>query len=228
MFVKFTKKDGSPVWINAGYVVTVEPMRQGGSIVVPIGDGLDYEVSESPEDVVAAVGEAQGAFALVPVQNADPLSGTKRKRAARKKEVKPPAPADEAKPSGTAPAAKPAGAGIQRRQAPAPEAEAATALAAPAFVTAVPDRPGLEAPAPVLDLDSDAIDRLRAMAPRTVKKIANSLKAQFDVKSPDATIEALAASGIISIGEHGRVSWLTVASSSSAEVSTPSTTGTSA
>ena len=59
MFVKLTKMDGSPLWVNANYVVTVEPSRTGGAVVVPLGDGLDYDVRETPEEVMALVaGEA--------------------------------------------------------------------------------------------------------------------------------------------------------------------------
>ena len=53
MFIQLTRTDGIPVWLNACFVVTVEPSRGGGSIVVPIGDGLDYEVKESPETVLS-------------------------------------------------------------------------------------------------------------------------------------------------------------------------------
>ena len=33
MFIKLTRKDGSPIWLNASFVVTVEPLRGGGSVV---------------------------------------------------------------------------------------------------------------------------------------------------------------------------------------------------
>lgn len=66
MFVKLTRLDSSPIWINASFVVTVEPRKGGGSIVVPIGDGLDYDVRETPEAVLAALAGAP-APAVVPV-----------------------------------------------------------------------------------------------------------------------------------------------------------------
>lgn len=74
MFVKFTKKDGSPVWINANFVVTVESVKGGGSIVVPVGDGLDYEVREGVDKVLASVESARGAVAVVPVTSTDALA----------------------------------------------------------------------------------------------------------------------------------------------------------
>ena len=51
MFIRLTRLDSTPIWINASFVVTVEPRRGGGSIGVPIGDGLAYDVKESPEAV---------------------------------------------------------------------------------------------------------------------------------------------------------------------------------
>ena len=80
MYVKLTKIDGSPVWINASYVVTVEPSRMGGSLVVPIGDGLDYDVRESPEEVLSLVASAV-APAVVPVPSPRALAkATTRKK----------------------------------------------------------------------------------------------------------------------------------------------------
>ena len=32
MFIKFTRLDGTPIWINSTFVVTVEPRRNGGRI----------------------------------------------------------------------------------------------------------------------------------------------------------------------------------------------------
>lgn len=58
MFIKLTRLDHSAIWINASFVVTVEPRKGGGSVVVPIGDGLDYDVMESPEAVLALLADA--------------------------------------------------------------------------------------------------------------------------------------------------------------------------
>ena len=66
MFIKFTRLDGTPIWINSTFVVTVEPRRNGGSVVVPIGDGLDYDVKETPEAVLSLLDGAP-APAVVPV-----------------------------------------------------------------------------------------------------------------------------------------------------------------
>lgn len=238
MFVQFTKKDGMPVWINANFVVTVESVRTGGAIVVPVGDGLDYEVREEPEKVVETVTQAQGAVAVVPVPNADPLGGAKKKRTTRKTAAKTPEDGKDAPPAEEKPAAK---AEQKRRtkkedvpaQPPAASASATPAASAPAApaaqdISAAPsaDAQDIFRP-PALDLNTEALDRLRTMAPRSVKKVVNTLKAQFDVKDPEATVSALAANGLIEIGEHNRVTWLPTASPSSVEVSIRSTTGTS-
>ena len=39
MFIKLTRFDNRPVWLNASFIVTVEPRRDGnGAVVVPIGE----------------------------------------------------------------------------------------------------------------------------------------------------------------------------------------------
>ena len=75
MFIKLTKLDGTPIWINAVYVVTVEPRKGGGSVVVPVGDGLDYDVRESPEKVLAILGDMP-APPMVPIPSSDALTKT--------------------------------------------------------------------------------------------------------------------------------------------------------
>ena len=67
MYIKLTRMNGRPIWLNASFVVTVEPTPIGGAIVVPIGDGLDYEVRESPETVLALLADAP-APTVVPVR----------------------------------------------------------------------------------------------------------------------------------------------------------------
>lgn len=52
-FIKLTQIDGRSIWVNARYLVTVEPRKGSGALVVPLGDGMDYEVKESPETVIA-------------------------------------------------------------------------------------------------------------------------------------------------------------------------------
>ena len=76
MYIKLTRFDNRPVWLNAAFVVTVEPRRDGsGAVVVPIGDGLDYDVRESPEEVLRML-EGCPAPQVVPVPVSDCLTKT--------------------------------------------------------------------------------------------------------------------------------------------------------
>lgn len=75
MFIRLTRLDNSPIWLNASFIVTVEPRRGGGTIVVPIGDGLDYEVREKAEAVLALLSDAP-VPAVVPVPVSDCLTQT--------------------------------------------------------------------------------------------------------------------------------------------------------
>jgi len=76
MFIKLTKFDNRPVWLNASFIVTVEPRRDGaGAVVVPIGDGLDYDVRETPEQVLRML-ESAPTPTVVPVPVSDCLTKT--------------------------------------------------------------------------------------------------------------------------------------------------------
>lgn len=75
MFIKLTRLDNSPIWFNASFIVTVEPRKGGGTTVVPIGDGLDYDVRETPEAVLSLLAGAS-APATVAVQSSDALAPT--------------------------------------------------------------------------------------------------------------------------------------------------------
>ena len=66
MFIKLTRTDGRPIWINPEFIVTVENRKDGGAIVVPAGDGLDYDVKESSEAVMRLCGGEPPAEALAP------------------------------------------------------------------------------------------------------------------------------------------------------------------
>lgn len=263
MFVRLTKKDGAPIWFNASYIVTVEPMRSGGATVVPIGDGLDYEVRERADDIITLVEKAQGIVSApapitpsVPavVEKAKPAKeaeksadgevkkdeapkfedpnagapqvseaeaanavavvtaikkGTLRRAPAKKttrktaksaekaedaktKTEEPPAEAPKPAAEAEKPAAEPA-------PAPAPEDAALDVFAASGVRRTVDKTP--------LDLSTEQVDRLRAMAPKSVKKLLNSINAQFPVADPNSTIQALKDNGIIAVDDKGHVKW---------------------
>jgi hypothetical protein len=57
MFIKLTRKyNGGHVWINADRIIAVETGQKGGSVVVPDGEDIDYDVTEDPETVVKLLG----------------------------------------------------------------------------------------------------------------------------------------------------------------------------
>ena len=54
MFVKLTKTDGTPVWLNPDFIVRIEPWKKG-SAVAAAGDG-DFEVLEDPRTILSLAG----------------------------------------------------------------------------------------------------------------------------------------------------------------------------
>ncbi len=177
MFIKLMRKEGLPIWIKAESIVTVEPTRTGGSLVVPLGDGLDYEVCENPETVLALIA-------------GEPLP-----------KIEPPTTQEEA-PKKTK--------RVATRKAKA-KAETESEVA----VTPTEEKPkkkratrkAKEEPAPIF-FPVDQLDRIRKMAPGSVKKLSNTLVTQFKIEDPDAIVKHLEDSGVIAVVEHGHVNWL--------------------
>ena len=186
MYIKLTRFDNRPVWLNAAFVVTVEPRKDGsGAVVVPIGDGLDYDVRESPEEVLRML-EGSPAPQVVPVPVSDCLTKTPAD-VSPEPERKPPVEAakDEEKPA--APAEKPAKK-VARAKKPA-----AVKKAKPAKK-------------PVLELSDEEVTRLGKLAPKSIAKLKNTLSTQFRVADVSETVAALESKGVIKLdGNH--VSW---------------------
>ena len=96
MFIKLTRFDNRPVWLNASFIVTVEPRRDGnGAVVVPIGDGLDYDVRETPTEVLKMLEGAPEAK-VVPVPVSDCLTKTPADVSPEPEKKNPPPPAPAA------------------------------------------------------------------------------------------------------------------------------------
>ena len=188
MYIKLTRFDNRPVWLNAAFVVTVEPRRDGnGSVVVPIGDGLDYDIRESPEDVLRML-EGCPAPQVVPVPVSDCLTKTPAD-VSPEPERKPPEPVAEEKPV-EAKADEPAEKPVKKPRAKKP---AAAKKAKPAKK-------------PVLELSDDEVARLGKLAPKSVAKLKNTLSTQFRVADVSETVAALEAKGVIKLdGNH--VNW---------------------
>ncbi len=209
MFIRLTRLDNTPIWINASFVVTVEPRKAGGSIVVPIGDGLDYDVKETPEAVLAMLDGAP-APAVVPVSAPPGLApktlGVVEPEAAPSPAAAPTqAPMTEPAP---APVKKTSRARAKSKASAAPAAETEATTAEPA----ADDKPPAKKPRarrtkkPELTLTEDEVARLRKMAPGTVRKLQNTLVAQFRTVEPEAAIAALEAHEILSL-DRDHVTW---------------------
>lgn len=231
MFTKLTRIDGSPVWLNSSFVVTIEPGRQGGSIVVPIGDGLDYEVRESPAEVLSLLGNAPmpdlipvpivNSLTRLPadvvpegslVPNAKQLAKESRVRTKEKKsasETKNAAKDAKGKKTtdeetSTVASSEPASGGAEETlSVPKPRGRKS---ASSAKKTSRTPRAKVVAK-PILDLTEEQVERLRKMAPGSIKKLQNTLATQFRVPDSEATITALVAHDVVLTDEHGRVLW---------------------
>lgn len=216
MFIKLTRLDSRPVWLNASFIVTVEPRRDGnGAVVVPIGDGLDYDVRESPETVLGML-EGAPVPTVVPVPVSDCLTKTPNdvspvqelKPAEAKPEQKPAEQKSAAKSEGEKPAEK-----KPRKRTTRAKAKAAEEKPAEAKVVAE-EKPAeakaKEEPAPVkipeLELSPDQVARLAKLAPKSIGKLKNTLATQFHVADVGGTVLALEAKGAFTL-EGNRVVW---------------------
>lgn len=223
MFIRLTRTDGVPVWLNACFVVTVEPSRSGGSIVVPIGDGLDYEVRESTETVLSML---EGATSVKVVPVPPPKSLTPRPD-----DVSPetnPGECDKVKDVEAVPVQQKKGrktksaAGEKTADADAEKsAEAAAEEQKDAEAEAVPmkkraaskKKSAAAAPAePALPEEYQKIvDDLKSRKCRTVKRMRNAVKSFYgktDSEEMDKIIEAMVAMGSILIESDGHVNWI--------------------
>lgn len=200
MFVKLTKMDGSPLWVNAAYVVTVEPSRTGGAVVVPLGDGLDYDVRETPEAVIQMVaGDAPAPKRTKRATSKKAKDGDGEEQEAESAEAKPEAePTDEPKPAAakkSAPARK-----AKPKAKAEPEEEPKPAADAPSVF------PEAEGGGDFALPDAD-VERLRKFAPKSLRKLYNTLMAQFGVTDPKSVSMYLVHKGVIAI-DKTHVNWI--------------------
>ena len=216
MFIKLTRLDSRPVWLNASFIVTVEPRRDGnGAVVVPIGDGLDYDVRESPETVLGML-EGAPVPAVVPVPVSDCLTKTpddvspaqEPKPAEAKPEQKPAEQKSAAKSEGEKPAEKKSRKRTTRAKTKPAEEKPAEAKAVAEEKPA--EAKAKEEPAPVkipeLELSPDQVARLAKLAPKSIGKLKNTLATQFHVADVGGTVLALEAKGAFTL-EGNRVVW---------------------
>jgi len=189
MYIKLTRLDNSPIWINAAFVVTVEPRKGGGSVVVPIGDGLDYDVRETTDQVLAMLGDAP-ASAVVPVPAPKML-------APMPEDVSPDTESLKDEPPTEKPAEEPKPAKRTRRTKKAAESE----------VEVKPVRKTrAKAKKPAVDFPDDQIERLKKMMPGSMRKLLNTLATQFKTTDAEAVVAFLQERGTIEV-EREHVIW---------------------
>ncbi len=187
MYIKLTRFDSRPIWLNAAFVVTVEPRRDGrGAIVVPIGDGLDYEVCESPEDVLRLL-DGVPTPAVVPVPSSDSLTPTPED-VSPEPEPTPAQATDEVKP--------------KKRVTRAKKAQTPKAPKKPASAEEPP------APRAALELSEAEVQRLKRLAPKSLGKLKNTLMTQFKIADIGANVAALVQMGACAL-DGNRVLWPT-------------------
>ena len=212
MFIQLTRTDGLPIWLNASFIVTVEPTRSGGAIVVPIGDGLDYDVKESPETVLALLNEAPPAK-VVPVPPPKALTHTPDDVSP---EVWPTlrasadeAPKKQAKEEEPEPAPKKRGRGRRAKKSvdsDETKADAASASSPAGKADATSASLPMEAPA---DFDK-IVAGLKAHKCRTARRLRNAIKGFFgktDEAEIDHIVETMINRGFILIGPDGHIDW---------------------
>lgn len=215
MFIKLTRLDNRPVWLNAAFIVTVEPRRDGnGAVVVPIGDGLDYDVREKPDEVLRML-EGCPTPKVVPVPVSDCLTKTPadvspepeprrpvedRRTEEKPSEAKPP----EAKPAEEKPAEeKPTV--VEPVEAASAEEKKPAKKPAKSRKPAAAKKPA-KAKKPVLELSDEDVVRLQKLSPKSVAKLKNTLASQFRVGDVSETVAALEAKGVLTLdGNH--VTW---------------------
>ena len=209
MYIKLTRFDNRPVWLNASFIVTVEPRRDGnGAVVVPIGDGLDYDVRETPAEVLKML-EGAPEPKVVPVPVSDCLTKTPADVSPEPERKDPPAPApQDVRPAEEIPQVeesgkKPRKRTVRKAKAPAAEKEKKPRAAKKAVAADEAAKPS-EPSAPLkLELSDDQVARLRKMAPKSLAKIKNTLATQFHVADVSGTVAALAERGAFKIdGNH--------------------------
>ena len=146
MFIKLTRTDGTPVWLNPEFIVRIEPWKKG-SAVAAAGDG-DFEVMEDPRTIIALAGgvrvaqapKGEGRASARPATGETPVAPEVqtatgetpvvpvRKTRSRKKTVSEPAPASTPAPEpAPAPEPTPEPAPVQE-PAPEPTPESANNL----------------------------------------------------------------------------------------------------
>ena len=211
MFIKLTRTDGTPVWLNPDFIVRVEPWKKG-SAVAAAGDG-DFEVMEDPRTILALAGgvrvaqapKGEGRASARPATGETPVAPEVqtatgetpvvpvRKTRSRKKAVSEPAPASTPAPEpAPAPEPTPEPAPVQE-PAPEPTPESANNL--------FPEPPDEVAVAAAI---------LKKQRCRSRKRIQNTIKSMNPKMSMDAAralLEQMESRGFVLIDAQGHATF---------------------
>lgn len=195
MFIKLTKTDGSPVWMNPEFIVRIEPWKKGSAVAVA-GDG-DFEVMEGPRAIL----ELAGGTPVSPIKEtpatAAEVEPPKRKtRTRRKAEEAPSAEVAQAPAPEPAPASEPV-----PEPAPAPEA-----APEPAPVSETADNLFPQPP----DEVAVAASILKKHRCRSRKRIQNTIKSMNPKMSMDDArklLEQMEARGFVIIDGQGHATF---------------------
>lgn len=181
-YIKLTRPDGTPIWISKAFVVTIEPRKGGGSVVVPIGDGLDYDVKENPEIVLSML-QDEPMPSVVPVPPPKGLAPTPEDVSPEDVESQ----AIEEAQEPEKPAKK-----VTRRKTKAAKEEADKKVE---DAVAKPKRKR-RTKTPPMPLDEAQLKRLLSAPPRSLVKLRNALASQFKIADVDEAVSALEANKI--------------------------------
>ena len=197
--------NGRPIWLNASFVVTVEPTPIGGAIVVPIGDGLDYEVRESPETVLALLADAP-APTVVPVRPPRALAPQPEDVSPEEERLSDPEP--EPEPEKPAEEAKPAKRGRRRKKN---VESSTTASTGDQVQTPLAEDVSRMTETPEPEGFREIVADLKARKCRTGKRLRNAIKSYFkktDELEIDYIIETMINRGYMLVGADGHVTWI--------------------
>ena len=193
MFIKLTRTDGTPVWMNPEFIVRFEPWKKGSAVAVA-GDG-DFEVMEEPRTILALAGGTPS----TPIKEAPAVTVEvelpKRKtRTRRKAEEAPPAEEAPAPAAETAPAPTPQ---------PAPEPPPAP-VQAPA-----PDSAENLFPQPPDEVEAAAaiLKKHRCRSRKRIQNTIKSLNPKMSMEAARALLEQMEARGLVLIDAQGHATF---------------------
>ena len=184
MFIKLTKTDGTPVWLNPEFIVRIEPWKKG-SAVAAAGDG-DFEVLEDPRAILALAGSPCGGSPREGRASARPSTGETpvvpvRKTRSRKKAVAEPEP--------------------EPVPAPEPAPEPAPVPEQPPTDNLFPEPPDEVAVAAAI------LKKHRCRSRKRIQNTIKSLNPKMSMEAARALLEQMEARGFVIIDEQGHATF---------------------